>query len=80
MGGATALAHLVVVYVASRVAGLRATLVEATVIVALLGLGAAAARRREPGAHEDDLGTSPRNGDLRKDEAMEPAERTGSMR
>lgn len=85
---ATALAHLVVVYVAFRVAGLRATLVEATVIVAvegvvvlaLLGLGAAAARRREPGAHEDDLGTSPWNGDLRKDEAMEPAERTGSMR
>jgi hypothetical protein len=38
------------------------------------GLGAAAARRREPGAHEDDLGTSPRNGDLRKNEAMELAE------
>ena len=54
--------------------------VEGVVVLVLLGLGAAAARRREPGAHEDDLGTSPRNRNLRKDEAMEPAERTGSMR
>ncbi len=83
-----ALAHLVVVYVASRVAGLRATVAEATVILAVevtvvlavLALGSAAARKRRPEWDEGDRAISHSGPEASKDRVIEKAETAETAR